>query len=119
MALILALGASGCQGGDIIPGVGDSTFVRTMADLRRVQADSTLGDSVRADARRTALRRHGVSAEQLERAARALADDPSRAQALFQAVTRATDSAAARAPEGEPQARGRAKADGARSRPRN
>jgi hypothetical protein len=87
----LALGAVGCQGRDIVAGVGDSTFVRTMADLRRLQNDSTLGDSARALARAATLTRHGVTAAQLERAARALAADPPRAQALFQAVSQAVD----------------------------
>src|SRR5215207_4524421 len=85
VALILALGASGCQGRDIVAGIDDSTFVRTMTALRRIQVDSTIADSAaRAAARAAALKRHGVTAEQFERAAQALADDPERAQALFQ-----------------------------------
>ena len=89
LALILALGTSGCQGREIISGVDDSTFVRTMAALRQVQGDSTLGDSARRVRRDSVLRRNEVTADRLERAARALADDPQRAEALFQAVNRA------------------------------
>lgn len=95
LALILALGAGGCQARDIVPGVDDSTFVRTMADLRRVQTNPSLADSAaRAAARAAALKRHGMTAEQLERAARSLATDPERAQALFRAVNKATGAAA-------------------------
>lgn len=95
----MTLGAGGCQGRDIVPGVSDSTFVQTMAALRRVASDSMLGDSARAHRRDSVLRQHGVTAPQLERAARALADDPDRAESLFQAVNRAngaTDSARVR-----------------------
>jgi hypothetical protein len=95
----LALGASGCQGRDIIAGVNDSTFVRTMAALRVVQGDSTIGDSARKARRDSVLKSHEVTAAQLERAARALADDPERAEAIFQAVSRAngvTDSVRAK-----------------------
>lgn len=101
LAVILTLGAGGCQGRDIVPGVSDSTFVQTMAALRRVASDSMLGDSARAHRRDSVLRQHGVTAPQLERAARALADDPDRAESLFQAVNRAngaTDSARVRPP---------------------
>ena len=88
LALILALGAGGCQGREIVAGVDDSTFVRTMAALRQVQGDSTIGDAVRRVRRDSVLKRNRVTADQLERAARALADDPPRAEALFQAVNR-------------------------------
>ena len=97
----MTLGASGCQGRDIVAGVSDSTFVQTMAALRRVASDSTLGDSARAHGRDSVLRQPGLTATQFERAARALADDPDRAEALFQAVNRAngaSDSAGARRP---------------------
>jgi hypothetical protein len=93
LALILALGASGCQGREIVSGVDDSTFVRTMAALRQVQGDSTIGDSIRRVRRDSVLRRNRVTADQLERAARALADDPPRAEALFQALNRTTGTA--------------------------
>lgn len=82
------LGAGGCQARDIVPGVTDSTFVRTMVELRRVQGNPSLDDSARAAARAAALKRHGLTAAQLERAARSLATDPERAQALFRAVNK-------------------------------
>jgi hypothetical protein len=101
LALILALGTGGCQGREIVAGVDDSTFVRTIAALRQVQGDSTIGDSVRRLRRDSVLRRNRVTADQLERAARALADDPPRAEALFQAVNRTTGTPdTARAPRG-------------------
>lgn len=68
--------------------MSDSTFVATMAELRRVQSDPTLDSARRADARRAVLQGRGLTAEALERAARALADDPERAALVLQAIDR-------------------------------
>lgn len=70
-----------------MPGVSDSAFVASMADLRRigaVGADSTATSA----ARRRVLQQRGLTTEQLERAARALAADPERATAIFEAIQR-------------------------------
>lgn len=96
VTLILACAIVGCARGDIVPGVSDSAFVATMADLRRAQGST--GDTVALAAmRRRILQQRGLTVEQLDRAGRALANDPQRAADLFEAVDKravniATDS---------------------------
>lgn len=92
--LILAGGITGCNRGELISGVSDSTYVATMAELRRLQRpgrDSAQG----AAARDSVLRRRGLTPAQLERASAALAEDPDRAVALWQRIeSRAADTVA-------------------------
>lgn len=57
----------------------DSLFVKTMGELRRIRTDPALDSTARDSAREATLRAHGVSAEELEAMARALAQDPKRA----------------------------------------
>jgi hypothetical protein len=83
--LILACAMVGCARGDIVPGVSDSAFVATMADLRRVQG-STADTVALAAMRRRILQQRGLTVEQLDRAGRALANDPQRATDLFDAI---------------------------------
>jgi hypothetical protein len=85
LTLILACAIVGCARGDIVPGVGDSAFVATMADLRRAQGTTT--DTVALAAmRHRILQQRGLTVEQLDRAGRALANDPQRAADLFDAI---------------------------------
>jgi hypothetical protein len=77
-------------------GMSDSTFVATMADLRRIERDTTLNDSGRASARREALRTHRVTPGELERAARALAENPRRALTVWEAIDRRVTAARGR-----------------------
>lgn len=68
-----------------MPGVSDSAFVTTMAELRRAEGSTT--DTVAlAAARRRILQQRGLTVEQMDRAARALANDPKRAADLFSAI---------------------------------
>jgi len=68
-----------------VPGVSDSAFVATMAELRRAEGSTT--DTVAlAAARRRILQQRGLTVEQMDRAARALANDPQRAADLFGAI---------------------------------
>ena len=91
--LLLCVALAACRQRDIVPGVSDSLFVATMADLRRLQVP--VGDSaVLASRRRQVLQQRGLTAEQLERAGQALATDPDRAVALFQAIDRRVVNAA-------------------------
>ena len=91
--LLLCVALAGCRQRDIVPGVSDSLFVATMADLRRLQVP--VGDSaVLASRRRQVLQQRGLTSEQLERAGQALATDPDRAVALFQAIDRRVVNAA-------------------------
>jgi hypothetical protein len=88
-------------------GMSDSTFVATMADLRRIEADSTGDRAMQDSSRRVVLRRHGVTADALERAARALAADPPRAAALFRSIDE-RGQPAPRLPAPAPKVPGRA-----------
>ena len=96
-ALVLAVGS--CQRGRDIAGVGDSTFVQTMAALHRIEVDPTLDSAGKAAARRAVLQDRGLSPEQLERAARALADDPARAATIWSRIDSTARQPAAPPPE--------------------
>ena len=85
--LLLACATVACARHDIVPGVSDSTFVATMADLRRLDATGS-DTATKAAARRAILRQRGLTVEQLDRAGRALANDPNRAADLFDAITK-------------------------------
>jgi hypothetical protein len=83
----LAILLAACTRGEIVPGVRDSTFVATMADLRR--AEATTRDTIAlAASRRRILQQRGLTADQLEAAARKLGDDPDRALEIWQAIDR-------------------------------
>jgi hypothetical protein len=85
VTLILACAIVGCARGDIVPGVSDSAFVATMAELRRAQG-STSDSGALAAARRRILQQRGLTVEQMDRAGRALANDPQHAADLFDAI---------------------------------
>src|SRR5688572_10739088 len=86
-ALVLS-GLVGCRQGEIVAGVTDSTFVATMTALTRINADSSLDSARRAVARDSLLQSRDLTAAMLERAARALANDPDRALALWQRIAK-------------------------------
>jgi len=86
-ALVLS-GMIGCRQGEIVAGVTDSTFVATMTALSRLNADSSLDSTRRAAARDSLLQSRDLTPVMLERAARALGDDPDRALALWQRIAR-------------------------------
>lgn len=83
---VLALAISGCRHGKVTLGVSDSTFVATIAKLHSINADTSLDSASRAAARDTVLQREGVTAEQLERVARAMASDPQHALDVWTAI---------------------------------
>jgi len=87
VTVLLACAIVGCARGDIVPGVSDSTFVATMAELRRAQG-STPDTAAVAAARRRILQQRGLTVDQMDRAARKLANDPERAAALFDAIAK-------------------------------
>lgn len=81
--LTVAGGAGGCRRATAVDGVGETTFVATMVELRRLDTLTTTDSAARASARAAVLQRHGLTARQLERFAGALADDPAHAQEVF------------------------------------
>lgn len=83
----LACVFAACSNGEIIPGVRDSTFVATMADLRRAEATDH-DPATLAASRQRILQQRGLTSDRMQAAARKLADDPDRAVAIWQAIER-------------------------------
>ena len=89
LAGIVVLSAgNACRNDPIFREMSDSTYVRTMAALRRLP----LGlDSVsRARQRDAVLQSFGVTAKDLEAIAVRLAEDPARAANVFRAIENST-----------------------------
>ena len=88
LAVAVSAFASACRDSTLATGVSDSTFVAVMAELKRTK-DAPGLDSTGRDARRKAiLQGRGLTPAQLESAAVQLAKNPTRAQAVWQAIER-------------------------------
>lgn len=59
--------------------MSEQVFIETMAELRRIERDVSLDTASKAERRRNTLQERDLTPEQLEAAARDLADDPERA----------------------------------------
>ena len=81
----LACVLAACASGEIVPGVRDSTFVATMADLRRAEGTTTDPATLAADRKRI-LQQRGLTPDRMEAAARKLGEDPDRALAIWRAI---------------------------------
>ncbi len=90
--VLLLLGTVACPGRGQLAGMSDSTFVAVMARLHRIDADERLSREERDSLRQQALQEEGLEPEQLEEAARSLADDPERALAIWRAIERRVDA---------------------------
>jgi hypothetical protein len=100
--VLAAVAAGGCRGDTLAEGVTDSTFVAIMADLERIERTPGLDSSARVAARTATLQRRGLKPVHLEAAARALADDPARALAIYRAIdARASGDTLSRADSGK------------------
>ena len=87
--VLVTLGtAAGCRGSQLATGISDSTYVAVMADLKRVQNTPGMDSAWRAARRDSILQSRGLTPAQLEAAARQLAQNPGRAQTVWQAVER-------------------------------
>lgn len=83
LAILALLAAAACEPSTDLAGVSEETFVRTMADLRRIERDITLDSVQKAEARDAALQERNLTPAELEAAARALADDAPRAVSVW------------------------------------
>jgi hypothetical protein len=92
IAAVLAIVATACRGGDIVNGVSDSTFVRTMIALRQLPIGISVDTGARARSRDSILRAHDITAAELEAAAARLADQPDRAAQLWRVIESAPAS---------------------------
>jgi hypothetical protein len=90
---LLLTGIVGCRPGDGAASVSDSTFVETMTALARINADESRDSAGRAIARDSLLQSRDLTAEDLELAARALANDPDRAFAIWSRIRRESSEA--------------------------
>jgi len=81
-ALVLC-GLVACRQDEVVAGVSDSTFVATVAALTRINQDEARDSASRQAARDSVLQGRGLTTEDMERAARALEDDPDRALQLW------------------------------------
>jgi hypothetical protein len=89
LTLIAAsLTALGCSRPTTQPEVSDSTFVAVMSELRRIETDTSLDSTMRDSMRKVTLRQRSLTPEALERAARALANEPERAVAVWRSIER-------------------------------
>lgn len=77
-----------CRRSELATGVSDSLFVSVMAELKRVHDAPGVNSGVRAARRDSILQRRGLTPAQLETAAKRLAQNPARAQTVWQAVER-------------------------------
>jgi hypothetical protein len=88
ITILLIAGALGCRMGGDLAGLDESAFVVTMAELQVIARTPALDSIRRATARDSVLREHGVTAEQLERSARALAASPEHALEVWREIDR-------------------------------
>src|SRR5215213_4520342 len=86
--LVALASAASCRRSELATGVSDSTFVAVMADLKRVQEAPGMDSGGRSARRDSILQSRGLTPAQLEMAARELADNPARAQTVWQAILR-------------------------------
>ena len=88
VVLVMLASAASCRRSQLATGVSDSTFVAVMADLKRAQEAPGLDSAGRAARRDSILQSRGLTPAQLETAARELAENPTRAQTVWQAIQR-------------------------------
>ena len=87
LIVLVCLGSvTGCRRSQLATGVSDSAFVAVMADLKRVQDAPGVDSAQRAVRRDSILQSRGLTPAQLEAAAKQLAQNPGRAQTVWQAV---------------------------------
>ena len=86
--LVVVASVAGCERSQLATGVSDSTFVAVMAELKRVHDAPGVDSTRRAAQRDSILQRRGLTPAQLEAAAKRLAQNPARAQTVWQAVQR-------------------------------
>ena len=84
-----------CGSGDIVDGISDSTYVATMTALTRINEDHGRDSASKAAARDSVLQARDLTLDDIERAARALEDDPERAMELWLRIPHGSDTTAA------------------------
>lgn len=99
LVLVLTI-VPGCDRSNGLPGMTEEEFVQTMAELRRIEQDFTLDSAARTTARRNTLQERDLSPEELEAAARALAEaDPDHALKVWERIDSLATAGSAEAPD--------------------
>ena len=88
---LMFLAVAGCRGNELAGGISDSTFVTTMVELRRINADETRDSASRAAARDSVLQGRDLTPGAVERAAESLAEDPDRAVRVWTRIVKETE----------------------------
>lgn len=105
LSVMVLVAFTACRRSRDLNGVSETKFVAVMAALKQVQDRPGLDSLRRAASRDSILQKEGLTPAQLEGAARQLAQNPARAQTVWQAVEqRANDTSVAR-PRGKPVAK--------------
>lgn len=85
IAIPFLLGAVSCRRDPVFREMSDSTYVRTMVELRKLPLNPA-DPASRARQRDSILAAQGVTAEELEAIAIRLSEDPARAAQIFRAI---------------------------------
>jgi hypothetical protein len=85
-AVLAIVAAAACGGEDVFTEMSDSTFIQTMVDLRKLPIGDSIDVAARNRQRDLILRRHGVTAAQVESTAVRLANDPALASDIWRAI---------------------------------
>src|SRR6185436_14420218 len=102
LAVMVLAAVGACRRSRDLNGVSETKFVAVMAALKQVRDRPGLDSARRAASRDSILQKEGLTPAQLEGAARQLAQNPARAQTVWQAVEqRANDTGTVR-PRGRP-----------------
>ena len=97
-SVVVLAAFTACRRSRDLNGVSETKFVAVMAALKQVRDRPGLDSERRAASRDSILQKEGLTPAQLEGAAMQLAQNPARAQTVWQAVEqRANDTAAVKA----------------------
>ena len=84
ISIVLVLAAApACERSTDLAGMSEADFVSAMSALRRIERDATLDSTTKAIAREVTLQERNLTPEQLEAAARDLAEDPVHALSVW------------------------------------
>ena len=97
LSIMVLAAFTACRRSRDLNGVSETKFVAVMAALKQVRDRPGLDSVRRAASRDSILQKEGLTPAQLEGAAKQLAQNPARAQTVWQAVEqRANDTGAVR-----------------------
>jgi hypothetical protein len=105
LVLVMLGSAASCRRSRDLNGVSEPTFVAVMADLKRLRDKPGLDSGRRAFLRDSILQSRDLKAAQLEKAASQLAQNPARAQTVWQAIERRANDTLTTRPPAPPSAK--------------